>query len=266
MRPDSILLEEKRLSGIESQDQYQSLHERHRIFPAIFENRGHKRILDISAGVGIVGKRIKDYYPDAEMICNDVSETALKTMQKAGLQTVSFDIDLDNGKYPLPDCSFDAVISLATIEHIIHIDNFIKEIYRILSPEGHLYISTPNYAGLLYLLPVLLTGRTFHNPQNDESRYEFYGHVRYFTYTTLLEYITPFGFEAQATYLGVPKTSSKFIKMQKKSPLKALAFKSFLTMLYKCYSPRWASEPVVCLKKTEMLKQRVKRNIKKVVL
>ena len=94
MEKEAIRLEEKRLEKIKEITQYPSFHERHRIFPEVFENREHKRILDVAGGVGIVGKRIKDQYK-AEVLCNDISPTCLKIMQGLGLKTVSFDIDCE---------------------------------------------------------------------------------------------------------------------------------------------------------------------------
>ena len=47
MREDSIQLEEKRLEDVQDIDDYNMIHERHRVFPQLFENRDHKRIIDI---------------------------------------------------------------------------------------------------------------------------------------------------------------------------------------------------------------------------
>ena len=249
MRTDAVELEEGRLDGIESMEDYSCVHERHRIFPDIFEGRAHRSILDISAGVGVVGKRVKDSYND-EVVCNEISPTALKTMERAGLRTISFDIDDASQPFPLSDGCFDAVISLATIEHLVHIDHFVQEIRRILSNEGRFYVSAPNYSGLLYLIPFLLTGKTFHDPMSKEQRYEFYAHIRYFTYRTLVELVSSFGFALEAVYLGLPKESSKYKKLQDRSRLLANLFRTSMKLVY-WISPRWASEPVLCFRKSE---------------
>lgn len=261
MRSDAVRLEEARLDGIESIEDYNSVHERHRIFPGIFEDRSHKKVLDVSAGVGVVGRRVKESY-DAEVLCNDISPTCLKTMEKAGLRTVSFDIDDAARPFPLADGSFDAVISLATIEHLVNIDHFLQETRRILKDDGCFYVSAPNYSGLLYLVPFLLGGRTFHDPMRKESRYEFYAHVRYFTYRTMVEFIGSFGFSLEAVYLALPSESSRYKALRQKSRLGAGLFRNAMRVAY-WMSPRWASEPVLCFRKSE---GRVPAKVRKVIL
>lgn len=249
MRKYAIQLEEKRFEGIRDIEDYPSFHERHRIFPAVFENRQHKRILDIGAGMGVVGQRIKDYY-QAELLCNDISPTCLTSLEKLGIRTTSFDIDDAEKAFPFSDGYFDAIIALATIEHLIHIDHFVKEIDRMLCNDGYLYISAPNYSGILYLLPFLISGKTFHDPMSEPSRYEFYAHVRYFTYRTLLEFVSCFGFVPDTVYLAIPKSSSRYQALRAKSKFKALIYRSAMKFMYKSFSPRWASEPVICFRKT----------------
>lgn len=248
MRNEAIQLEELRLQDINDLSDYQAHHERHRIFPAVFERRALSKILDVAAGVGVVGKRIHDQYP-AELLCNDICPKCLQTMEKSGLKTVSFDIDDKEKPFPFQDGNFDAVIALATIEHLINIDHFIGEIHRILRQGGYLYISAPNYTGLTYLLPFLMTGKTFHNPLADPSRYEFYAHVRYFTYQTLLEYVGSYGFTPDTVYLPLPESSSRYMALRQESLLKATLFRAAMKFAYRL-SPRWNAEPVICFQKS----------------
>lgn len=261
MRKDAIEIEEARVGGVHELNDYKKFRERHRIFPDVFENRKHKTILDIAAGVGVVGKRIKDYYP-SDLLCNDISPTCLNCMEKMGIKTTSFDIDNSETPFPFSNGCIDAVIALATIEHVIHIDHFMKEIHRILSKNGHLYISAPNYSGVLYLLPFLISGKTFHDPLSEGSKYEFYAHVRYFTYNTLLDFVSSFGFHIDSVYLPIPEGSSNYQALKAKSKLKAMVFRLTMKSLYTLFSPRWASEPVLCFRKSRT----ANRKIRKVIL
>ena len=245
-RKDAVQLEEERLKT--SEQTPPPLHERHRAFPAVFENRQHQRVLDVAAGVGYAASRIDRDYP-ARMVCNDIAPTCLASLRRQNLTTVSYSLDNPQTGFPFASGAFDAVIALATIEHILQVDEFVAEIHRILAPEGCLYVSAPNYSGLYYLLPFLWSGRTFHNPLNPDMRYEFYAHVRYFTYQTLLEYIPPFGFVPDTVYLPLPSESTHYRAMLASRPLKAHLFRLGMSLAYHL-SPRWASEPIICFRKS----------------
>lgn len=260
MRKDAIPIEETRL-GINDIEDYPDFHERHRVFPAVFEDRQHTRILDLAAGVGCAAQRIQDNYP-ADLLCNDISPTCLIILRQLGIPTVSFDIDDDELAFPFPEGHFDAIIALATIEHVIHVDHFMKEIHRMLSDDGYLYMTTPNYASLLYLPRFLLAGKTFHDPLSNSSRqrYEFYVHVRYFTYRSLVEFVSSFGFVPDTVYLALPEGSARYRSFSKP---KALAFRYAMMLMYNLLSPRWAAEPIICFRKTL---GRVNHEFRKVIL
>lgn len=247
MGNDAIELEESRLQGIEKLEEYPWFKDRHRVFPGVFENRKHKRILDSSAGVGCVGKRINDYYP-AELVCNDISPTCIKILRDLGLHTMSFDIDDVSKPFPFQDDYFDAVISLVTIEHLMNPEHFLRESNRILENNGYLYISTPNYASLNYVLGLVLTGKSFHDPLTES--YEFYAHVRYYTYRTLIELVSSFGFILDSVYIALPEGSSHYQALLSHSRTKALAYRYGRWLMYHLLSPRWTAEPILCFQKS----------------
>ena len=264
MRKDAIQLEETRLHGIKNIQDYPDFHERHRVVPAIFEDRQHKTILDIAAGVGCAAQRIHEGYP-ADLLCNDITPACLNILKELGLSTISFDIDDESKPFPFEDGHFDAIIAMATIEHVLHVDHFLREIHRILNDNGYLYLTAPNYAGLVYIPRFLLAGRTFHDPlsKSSRTRYEFYAHVRYFTYRTLLEFVSSFGFVPDTVYLALPGGSRRYRALYSRSKPKALAFRYAMMMMYHVLSPRWASEPILCFRKTGST---TNRRFRKVVL
>ncbi|MDD2318987.1 MAG: class I SAM-dependent methyltransferase [Geobacteraceae bacterium] len=244
MRTDSKALEADRMQGL-SVENYPILHERHRLFPEIFEQRNHKNIIDISAGMGIIAKRIKDNYP-CYLSCNEVDETCLKQLEKLQVNLSSFDLDATEA-LPLEDQSYDAILCLATIEHLVNVDHFITELHRVLKDSGRLYLSVPNYAALYWMIPLVM-GKTFHDPLDPKSRYEFYAHIRYFTYHTLVEYMEHFGFTVDTVYLPLPEGSSHFMKIRSRSKAIAFLIRNFFRLFYLA-SPRWHQEPVVCFAK-----------------
>lgn len=250
MREQAIRLEEERLREVAQLSDYKSFHERHRIFPAVFEDRRHAKILDLAAGVGCAAARIKQNYP-AKLVCNDISPKAVKILNDLGLETVSFDLDDEKTPFPFDNGHFDAVISLATIEHIFHLDHHMQEVRRVLSMDGYLYLSTPNYAALVYVPRFWIRGKTFNDPFVQPDRYEFYAHVRNFTYRTILEFVSSFGFTPEKVYLPLPAESSFYRALRARSKLKAAGYRMLMGAIYRFLSPRWASEPVICFRKSE---------------
>lgn len=216
------------------------------MFPAVFEHRDHKRIIDLSAGVGCAALRVKQRY-NPDITCNDVAPTCLKLLRKSGLNTVSFSLDDPGSPFPFDDASFDCVISLVTIEHLTDVDHFLKETYRILQPGGFLYISAPNYGAPEYALKPLITGRSFHDPLGSlEERYEFFGHIRYFTYKTLRDYVASFGFTLDTVYIAKPEGSSRYLALYQRCRWKALTYRYLMSARHRLLPPRWASEPILC--------------------
>ena len=249
LRNPAVLLEEERLKDVLSVDDFNMFHERHRIFPAIFEDRRHKHIIDVSAGIGAAANRINNQY-NAELLCNEICPKCLRSLKQLGLKTTSFDLDDAALSYPLENKSYDAIISLATIEHLYNIDNFFKEANRILEDNGYLYLSVPNYNGLNYLIPLLFKGKTFHDPLNPREKYEFYGHLRYFTHVSLIEFVTNHGFTAEAVYLGKPEMGTRYLRFKAKHPLGAAIYKALILSMFHLLPARWSPEPVVCFKKS----------------
>jgi len=240
----AIGLEEERLKHISGVEDFDMFHERHRIFPALFEERKHKKIIDISAGIGAAANRVNKYY-NTDIICNELSPKCIDSLGKLGLKTMSFDLDDNSKPYPFKDGEFDAIISLATIEHLYNIDNFF---------HGYIYISVPNYNGLNYLIPLLFKGKTFHDPLNPKDKYEFYGHLRYFTHLSLIKYISSFGFTAEAVYLGKPEMGTRYLRFKSKHKIGAAIYKALLLTLFYIFPPRLSPEPVICFKKIKNAK------------
>ncbi|MFH1148409.1 MAG: methyltransferase domain-containing protein [Pseudomonadota bacterium] len=241
MRPDAQQLESGRMETLTIEN-YPWFHERHRLFPGIFAGRNHRRIIDVSAGIGVVAKRITDSYP-CSLTCNEQDRTCLNQLKRLPVRVISFDLD-SGERFPLEDESFDAVICLATLEHLVHLDHFVMELKRIMANNGRLYFSVPNYASLYWMMP-LLRGKTFHDPFGKRSRYEFYAHIRYFTYHTVVEFLSHFGFVIDTVYLPLPKGSTRFQTIRRQSKTLAFLIQNSFRLLY-CLSPRWHQEPVIC--------------------
>lgn len=56
----------------------------------------------------------------------------------------TFDHNLDGGKFPIKDRSYDVVICLETLEHIMYPEKVLKEILRISKKDAIFFFSMPN--------------------------------------------------------------------------------------------------------------------------
>jgi 2-polyprenyl-3-methyl-5-hydroxy-6-metoxy-1,4-benzoquinol methylase len=111
------------------------------------------RILDIGCGTGAFLSRLKgDGYTKLNGIDIDLSA--------ANIDGISFScIDLDSGKMPYEDSSFDLIICIEVLEHIENVGIFLSEISRILSEGGNVVVTTPNVHSLEARLRNLLLGK-----------------------------------------------------------------------------------------------------------
>jgi SAM-dependent methyltransferase len=114
--------------------------------------------------------------------------------------------DANKGPYPFPDASFDLIIASDVIEHVKETDVFLREVARLLKPDGEFFCTTPNYASLFSIVKVL-QGKMFHNPLGkDVERYCFQEHVRYFTLRDLVPYLRHLGLFANTVIAHDLKT------------------------------------------------------------
>ncbi|MDA7563040.1 methyltransferase domain-containing protein [Gammaproteobacteria bacterium] len=88
------------------------------------------------------------------------------------------DMDFDSEALPIPDDSVDILFSLAVVEHINNIDHFMSECFRVLKPNGIIYLSTPNFR------------YCFRDFYNDPT------HVRPFTEISLCKAVEYYGFKS----------------------------------------------------------------------
>lgn len=106
------------------------------------------RVLDMPAGNGLVS----DF------------------LRKQGHEVTSADINSERPDYayvnmerPLPfeDASFDVVVCLEGVEHVIEPHALIGEMCRVVRPGGHVVVSMPNVQALYSRLEFLFTGTLF---------------------------------------------------------------------------------------------------------
>lgn len=105
------------------------------------EQCGYKTLLDIGAGTGYFLKLAKDRGFDVFGI--EVSERASEfARENYGVNLLNI-TDIEEARFH--DGSFDVITLCHVIEHLPYPEVTLKEVYRILRPNGILLIVTPNY-------------------------------------------------------------------------------------------------------------------------
>ena len=101
------------------------------------------KVLDAACGQGY-GSYLMKCWGAKEVDGIDISEDAISQAKKifkaSGLNYTQHTVE----SLPYEDNTFDLVVSLETMEHIDDVDSFLKEIKRVLKPDGVIILSCPN--------------------------------------------------------------------------------------------------------------------------
>ena len=135
-----------------------------------------------------------------------------------------------NSRFPFSDESIDVVHANQVIEHLADTDNFIKEIWRVLKPNGYAVICTENLASWHNIFALLLGWQPFSLSNVCETRFqignplaihseessvnpESWQHLRVFAYRGLKDVFVEHGFEVVhyegSGYYPLPNLFSK---------------------------------------------------------
>lgn len=94
------------------------------------------RVLDVGCGSGFFMLMLKGKAVGLDSADN------VEVCRRRGLQAYS--IDLEKNRFSFEDESFDVVVCLEVFEHLRDPKNALSEMFRVLEPNGHLIVSTPN--------------------------------------------------------------------------------------------------------------------------
>jgi 2-polyprenyl-3-methyl-5-hydroxy-6-metoxy-1,4-benzoquinol methylase len=144
------------------------------------------RVLDVGCGEGQLTAELS--LAGFAAVGVDVAEEPLRRARRLhpGLDVRAVPLD---GKWPLPDASFDVVWSGETIEHVADTAGWLSQVRRVLRSGGSLLLSTPAHERLT-MLGLALFGKRFDahfDPRAD--------HLRFYSRRTLTRLLADFGFE-----------------------------------------------------------------------
>lgn len=167
---------------------------------------GGEAVLDLGAGRGELEDRLLGLYRRvvaADILIDQISAPAV-------VEVVACDVDA-----PLPwgPNTFDAVVSLDVIEHVVEPVSFMVEISRVLRPGGQAVISTPNARALRHLLRLALGGHGLRTSRDGALRPWDGGHLHYFTSKDLLELCAAAGLATTAK-VGTLGTSGRLSRLR----------------------------------------------------
>ncbi|MBM4272174.1 MAG: class I SAM-dependent methyltransferase [Deltaproteobacteria bacterium] len=150
------------------------------ILPYIGEHDEH--IADIGCGEGITLEHLNRIFPEKYFLGIDPLRENLTICARHNLKITGGDVY----NLPVRNCSFDCVLLLEVIEHLLSPDPAVSEIQRILKPKGKLILIFPN--DKIFRLARIMTGKikeAFYNP----------GHLKQWTPGDMRRLLNRNGFE-----------------------------------------------------------------------
>lgn len=159
-------------------------------------------ILDIGCGRGTLLRGLNHALPGARLVGCDISSGSVEMVKSLGFEAHVADISTG---LPFDDEVFDCVIYGEVIEHVVDPDWTLREIARVLRPNGTLIVTTPNIASwfnrilLLFGVQPIFTETSLHSNlgrhfsvlgQGKATQ----GHLKIFTLASLSEMLRANGF------------------------------------------------------------------------
>ena len=118
--------------------------------------QGKQNFLEVGCGNGAVCKYVAEKYRlNVTGIDVDPEQIHLAQENISDIPDISFQV-VDGTKLPFPDNDFDIVLSFGVMHHISNWQDALKEIKRVLKPEGHFI-----YRDLVYPELIAKFGRSF---------------------------------------------------------------------------------------------------------
>ena len=161
-----------------------------------------RTLLDLGAGDGFVTAELATAAGADLGVAVDVGAPTPLATRSRPVSNVTARLP---GPLPFRDGTFDVVVSLETIEHLIDPDALLIEVKRVLAPGGCLILSTPRLDALLVVGSLLLgvqppgvepsSRRRYGNPFGEQRPS---GHVHLFTRRALGEALAANGFRIDA--------------------------------------------------------------------
>lgn len=143
-----------------------------------------RKVLDLGCGDGYFSHLLAS--DGNKVTAADVSRARLDKFKKIAAEEKIKQVLYDGKRLPFVDRSFDAVVILEVIEHLVNYEVVLKEIFRVLKKDGKIIVGTPYNEAL--------EKRMWQCP-HCEKQFHLYGHVHSFDEKSLKEALEKTGFK-----------------------------------------------------------------------
>jgi len=166
------------------------------------------RLLDIGCGAGQVVIALAEQFDN--LIGIDFADRriesglqALRAHYPQYLNKVQLRVNDSEERLPFEDDSFDVVVALAVLEHVVDPFHFMDEIARVCKPGGRIIVQVPNIAYIRHVFDLLrgeipLTGTLTRDISRWRNDGWDSGHLHYFTRKSLGALLRHTGFAPEA--------------------------------------------------------------------
>ena len=123
-------------------------------------------LLDVGCADGSDSVRLAERVGAGQVIGLELADQFIAPARERGIDVRQVDI---TDRWPLGDGSVDVVHSNQVIEHLAQTDHFMREIHRVLKPDGYAVVSTNNLASWHNIASLLLGWQPLPCHVSDES-------------------------------------------------------------------------------------------------
>ena len=176
---------------------------------SLVENRKNAKVLDIGFFRGDLTVQRFQNITKPELYGVDIDSKAIESGTKYKIKTTKHDLEKD---FPFKSNFFDIIAANQIIEHLVDVDLFVSEIFRVLKPNGYLVLSTENLSSWHNIFALMLGWQAF---SQHVSRKSYIGnplrlmekrvessdiHIKIFTPRGLKDLFRIYGFKMENTF------------------------------------------------------------------
>lgn len=170
--------------------------------------RAARSILDVGCGGGAILHALDKR--DARLCGIEVSAEAVAALDARGFEGAV--VDLEKGALPYPSDTFDVVLCYDVFEHLFAPDVLLKEIRRVLAPDGAALLCVPNTLNAFNRLVFALGDYVDIMDTSHRTSELFSNHIRLFSKKLYERFLTEGAFDVTERHFYFPPefTDPKF--------------------------------------------------------